>query len=138
MTDLTEKWKKGELPSGYYYVKNEFGNIFPSDYSENYDCISDRVIKDFFTEVSEIKEVLEPVPSYDEWMEKTKSLKVLAEAYCKEKQQNAQVKELLKECQHILNEQNFYRNTPVETDTIYRTRCLKKQELLAKIDEVLK
>lgn len=48
------------------------------------------------------------------------------------------VKELLKECQHILKEQIFYRNTPVETDTTYKTRCLKKQELLTKIDEVLK
>lgn len=67
MTDLTDKWKKGELPSGYYYVKNEFGNIFPTEYSEDYDYISDRVIKDFFTEVSEIKEVLEPVPSYKEY-----------------------------------------------------------------------
>jgi hypothetical protein len=53
-------------------------------------------------------------------------------------EENAQLKELLKECQHILNEQNFYRNTPVETDTAYRTRCLKKQELLTKIDEALK
>ena len=71
MTDLTEQWKKGELPSGYYYVKNEFGNIFPSDYSEDYDYISDTVIKDFFTEVSEIKEVLEPVPSYEEYLSLT-------------------------------------------------------------------
>jgi hypothetical protein len=52
--------------------------------------------------------------------------------------ENKKLKELLKECQHILNEQNFYRNTPVETDTIYRTRCLRKQELLTKIDEALK
>lgn len=51
--------------------------------------------------------------------------------------ENAQLKELLKECQHILKEQNFYRNTPIETDTTYRTRCLKKQELLTKIDEAL-
>lgn len=79
MTDLTEQWKKGELPSGYYYVKNEFGNIFPSDYSEDYDCISDRVIKDFFTEVSEIKEVLEPVPSYKKWKAKLEKLKDLLE-----------------------------------------------------------
>lgn len=68
MTDLTDKWKKGELPSGWYYVKNEFGNIFPSDYSESYDSINDTVIKDFFTEVSEIKEVLEPVPSYEKYI----------------------------------------------------------------------
>lgn len=86
MTDLTEKWKKGELPSGYYYVKNEFGNIFPSDYSEDYDCISDRVIKDFFTEVSEIKEVLERVPSYEEWQAKL--------------EENTQLKEELKDYEY--------------------------------------
>lgn len=47
------------------------------------------------------------------------------------------LKEMLKECQYILKEQNFYRNTAVETDTTYRTRCLKKQELLTKINQVL-
>lgn len=76
---LTEKWEKGELPSGWYYVKNEFGNIFPTDYSEDYDYISDTVIKDFFTEVSEIKEVVEPVPSYEEWKASEKYNKHLEE-----------------------------------------------------------
>ena len=119
MTDLTEQWKKGELPSGYYYVKNEFGNIFPSDYSEDYDYISDRVIKDFFTEVSEIKEVLEPVPSYEEWQASEKYNKHLEEKIKiyerKEKQatetsisynelveENTKLKELLKECREVL------------------------------------
>lgn len=69
MTELTEKWKQGELKAGYYYVKNEFGNIFPSDYSEEYDSINDVVVKDFWTEVSEIIEVIAPVPSYKEWQE---------------------------------------------------------------------
>jgi len=64
---LTEQWKKGELPAGYYYVKNEFGNIFPTDYSEDYDCISDVVIKDFWTEVSDIVEIIDKVPSYEDW-----------------------------------------------------------------------
>ena len=112
MTDLTDKWKKGELPSGYYYVKNEFGNIFPSDYSENYDCISDTVIKDFFTEVSEIKEVLEPVPSYEEYTKLKEELKdyeyqhkqdgiCYDDMFCKlelARKENRQLKELLKEC----------------------------------------
>ncbi len=78
MTNLTEQWKKGELPSGYYYVKNEFGNIFPSDYSEDYEYISDTVIKDFFTEVSEIKEVLEQVPSFKEYIKLKTDCKTLA------------------------------------------------------------
>lgn len=43
-----------------------------------------------------------PVPSYDEWKEKLKSLKVLAEEYCKEKKQNAQLKELLRKARYCL------------------------------------
>ena len=124
MNDLTEQWKKGELPSGYYYVKNEFGNIFPSDYSEDYDCIGDTVIKDFFTEVSEIKEVLEPVPSYEKYIslvnwkedltelctvkeriiEKYENIDTWWKAECAElKEENAQLKELLKECRSPIN-----------------------------------
>lgn len=119
MTDLTDKWKKGELPSGYYYVKNEFGNIFPSDYSEDYDYISDRVIKDFFTEVSEIKDVLEKVPSYEEWQASEKYNKHLEEiikiyerkekqhtddaiAYNELKAENDKLKSILKECSEAL------------------------------------
>ena len=115
MTDLTDKWKKGELPSGYYYVKNEFGNIFPSDYSENYDCISDTVIKDFFTEVSEIKEVLEPVPSYEEYTKLKEELKdyeyqhkqdgiCYDDIFCKlelARKENRQLKERLKKTQEL-------------------------------------
>lgn len=112
MTDLTSQWKKGELPSGYYYVKNEFGNIFPSDYSESYDCINDIVIKDFFTEVSEIKEVLEQVPSYEKWQAKL--------------EENAQLKELLKRARGLMNCTKDWACTDAT------------EELLTKIDEALK
>lgn len=136
MTDLTDKWKKGELPSGYYYVKNEFGNIFPSDYSEDYDCISDTVIKDFFTEVSEIKEVVEPVPSYEEWQlmqDDNKRLKhdvgnlgykIKNQRKEIERQiaQNAQLKELLKECQNMI---------------AFKHEVYEEDALIKEIDEVL-
>ena len=72
---LTEQWKKGKLEAGYYYVKNEFGNIFPADYSEDYDSTNNVVVKDFWTEVSDIKEVLAPVPSYDHFVELTEKVK---------------------------------------------------------------
>lgn len=65
-----------------------------------------------------------PLPSYEEWMEKTKSLKVLAEAYCKEKQQNDKIKELLKECKGIFDE--------------CFSPSVKYGELYKQIDEVLK
>ena len=107
--DLTELWKKGKLPSGYYYVKNEFGSIFPSDYSEDYDCISDTVIKDFFTEVSEIKEVLEPVPSYNELQKKeTQRIKLMTKLNDVNNEnhalriENNRLKELLKDCEEYV------------------------------------
>lgn len=95
MTDLTEQWKKGELPVGYYYVKNEFNNIFPSDYSESYDSINDAVIKDFFTEVSEIKEVLDKVPSYDELQNMNNAVNECMAANIKLVEENEKLKEEL-------------------------------------------
>lgn len=77
--DLTEKWKKGKLKAGYYYVKNEFGNIFPSDYSEEYDSINDCGVLGFWNEVSEITEVTDKVPSYEEWKASEKYNKHLEE-----------------------------------------------------------
>lgn len=65
--DLTEQWKKGELKTGWYYVKNEFGHIFISEYSKGYDHINERIEKDFFTEDSDITEIICKVPSYTEW-----------------------------------------------------------------------
>lgn len=79
-----------------------------------------------------------PVPSFEEYLSLTYAKEEDEKIIAEYEEENAQLKELLKECQHILKEQNFYRNTPIETDTAYRTRCLKKQELLDKIDELLK
>lgn len=143
MTDLTDKWKKGELPSGYYYVKNEFGNIFPSDYSEDYDYISDRVIKDFFTEVSEIKDVLEKVPSYEEWKETLQALDAAHKAIKMEDEtinrlvhsgkqcnyENTKLKELLKDCRYIMGIEKDFASCHVEKDKLCK--------LLAKINRVL-
>lgn len=57
MTDLTEQWRKGELPCGWYYIK-----------------IADIVFIDFFEgkvwknkKDEYIDEVLAPVPSYEEY-----------------------------------------------------------------------
>lgn len=86
---LTEQWKKGELPEGWFWVegcRDKEIYAYTSEYLNHMyrPKNSDRII--------------EQVPSYDEWLEKTKSLKVLAEAYCKEKQQNAQLKEQINKC----------------------------------------
>ena len=89
MTDLTEQLKAGKLPAGAYYVFLATGEIFPDSYNpygyfEQFDGL--------------VEEVLAPVPSYKEWQENQKSLKVLAEAYCKEKEENQRLKKLLESC----------------------------------------
>lgn len=58
MTDLSEQWKKGELPLGMYYVKTPFGVEIHSDYS---------LYRYKLTRDVDSIEVLAPVPSYEEW-----------------------------------------------------------------------
>ena len=58
MTDLTEQWKKGELEQGWYYINSGDIDYKYSKYNS----------ADFFvTPHEDIKEVLAPVPSYEEW-----------------------------------------------------------------------
>lgn len=67
MSDLTEKWKSGKLKEGAYYVRNEQGVIFTAENYVNYDCFNDTKIYDFYNVETDIKEILAPVPSYEEW-----------------------------------------------------------------------
>ena len=124
--DLTEKWKKGELQSGWYYVKCLCENEDRIDYyNASFGCwtFNDKYIK----------QVLAPVPSYDEWklmLDDNKRLKhdvgnlgykIKNQRKEIERQiaQNAQLKELLKEVKDYLPEFE----TPMD--------------ILAKIDEAL-
>ena len=78
---LTEKWDKGELPEGDYYIKRRNGDFL-------YDNIdTSGVWRNSIDE--DILEVLAPVPSYEEWQAKDK--------------ENAQLKELLKECKRYID-----------------------------------
>lgn len=142
---LTEMMKKGDLPHDIYYVicsKNDTVEIV-RNWVQTTSCLKPTISYEFPSNL-EVKQVLAPVPTFEEWEQLqnwanfTNDYHELREKLEIAEYKNAQLKEVLKECQHILKEQIFYRNTPVETDTAYRTRCLKKQELLTKIDEVLK
>lgn len=108
MTDLTEQYIKGELKLGEHYY---YTTIFsPTAYIQNFtrDVIS---FKDFKETVAE---VLAPVPSYEEWQAKL--------------EENAQLKELLKECKE-----------PLEVVAGKKNACdWYPEDLLAKIDEALK
>ena len=87
MSDLTEQWKKGGLKEGWYYINDSQIDYKYSKYSS---------VDFFITPHEDIKEVLAPVPSYDEWQ------KVLNIAFNNEvlRLENAKLKELLKECRY--------------------------------------
>lgn len=101
MTDLKEQWKKGKLPSGWYYVK---GSRVEGIYAYTAEYLNNM----YRPENGE--RIIEQVPSYEEWQAKL--------------EENAQLKELLKECRR-----------PV---CWYVDIFKNKAELLNKIDEALK
>lgn len=111
MTDLTEKWKKGELKKNKYWVKYKNGKIDTWELSEGITIESK----------PEIIEVLSPVPSYEEWQ------KVLNIDFNNEvlRLENQQLKELLKECREILD---------YAKDFSYHDPCCK---CIAKINQAL-
>jgi hypothetical protein len=61
MTDLTEKWKNGELESGYYYV------IVKEEFSNRIDFYNSSATIWSYHSNDVINQVLAPVPSYEEW-----------------------------------------------------------------------
>lgn len=118
---LTEQMKKGKLPFGRYYIKDINDEIFVDNYTNN-GFING--FEDFFDD--EIKEVLAPVPSYEEYsrlewyagcgpdriVELNKENRQLKELYKRLKdtqnlelevrRENQQLKNLLKECKYEL------------------------------------
>ena len=76
MTDLTDKWKKGELPEGWYYVK---GNRAEGIYAYTAEYLNNMY------RPRNGDRIIEQVPSYDEWQAK--------------QEENTKLKELLKECE---------------------------------------
>lgn len=114
--NLNEIWKKGELEEGHYYLKdNEYIFI------DHFNGVSFEETCDF-----EIKEVLAPVPSFNEWQQ--------MKAFCEEfnaldvAEENQQLKELLKECREVIE---WYKG-----DCGYKD--VPTERTLARIEEVLK
>ena len=60
---LTEQWREGTLPRGGYYIKLLDG----STKQTNYDNISKTIDTEYFRYNVSVKEVLAPVPGYDEY-----------------------------------------------------------------------
>lgn len=88
---LTEQWKNGTLPENWYYIhlKSNWGNI--DCITINY-CDKDGVFEEYPDE--DIKEVLAPVPTYDQFVELTKKVDELKQQL---KEANKIIKKLYKE-----------------------------------------
>ena len=93
MTDLTDKWKKGELPEGFYYFKLPNGEI---DTGKDFGLAILLMCED-----GDKIEVLSEVPSYDELQNIKKSVNDLMASNIKLVEENKQLKELLKECRDV-------------------------------------
>lgn len=131
MTDLTEQWKKRKIRNGAYYIKLLGGDILPAF------CNTEYILKQFQTMkgiYSDVAEVLAPVPSYDEWKKFIDantslfdSVKMLEKDNFRLEKQNAELKDLLKECESSIQ---YYQET-------YGAMDLDTYTLLAKLKEVL-
>jgi hypothetical protein len=123
MSDLTEQWKKGKLPEGFYWVKvkEEIAN-----YPILADCVRRYEYYDVYTYFPEyedsITSVLAPVPSYEEWQAlngNMDSVMQTNQALCKKL---SELKEVLKECQNMI---------------AFKHEVYEEDALIKKIDEVL-
>ena len=74
---LTEQWKKGELPNGYYWIRLSWGGMVIMAYHTAFDGLFE--LDDHYYDSDEISEVLAPVPSYEEWQASEKYNKHLEE-----------------------------------------------------------
>ena len=163
MNDLTEQWKKGELPSRdddhlwlAYYIKHKDGYIHADSLWRGHWGTADR---------NSIEQILAPVPSYDEWQakleenaqlkERVSKLEKMQYSYTPEewntmlrtvnrtKEQNAQLKELLKECERQFEEVELCRYDVADTDQedwfkISTEQAGAANKMLAKINEALR
>lgn len=101
MTNLTEQWKKCELPLGHYYVvcsKNDTVEILQNRV-QIASCNKVGITYDF-PDYWEVKQVLAEVPSYEEYQQllsdqlaKNEGVEINAEL----KEENTKLKELLGE-----------------------------------------
>lgn len=115
MTTLTEQWKRGELPDGEYWCLSICGDV------DKLYCYQNSFWKyktedDYYGLPVEIKQVLAPMPSYEEVVILKDCLKMVWEAAERE----VKLKKLLKECKERL---------------IYCT--ISTQDIQAKINQML-
>jgi hypothetical protein len=62
--ELTEKWKNGELDGGIYYLLLRDGTTVKD---KTVYVVGEKQLRWHYTSFDFVKEVLAPVPSYEEW-----------------------------------------------------------------------
>jgi hypothetical protein len=140
MTDLTEQWKKGELPDGYYYCRLILNNMKPSIERCRAHCIPLGVSAD------RGEQVLAEVPDYVEWkqaQERISKLEKMQYSYTPEewnmmlktvnrtREENDNLKDLLKEIRGKIK-------TVYDMELrAFITSAVFTDDFVKKIDEVL-
>lgn len=136
MTNLTEQWKKGELPEGFYYikVKEEIAN-----YPLLADCVEGLNYTYFLDYEDYVQQVLAPVPSYNEWTAAQEQLHKEGIWYTeishkKVLKENEKLKHTLQKARiHVAIDAEDY-----EDRTPSKAEKAEAKKLLTEIDEVLK
>lgn len=89
INNLTEQWKRGELPKGYYYAEDDGEELIIHIQGQNGSVMGD----DFDLKATDWIKPIAPVPSFDEWQQ--------MKAFCEEfnalsvAKENQKLKELL-------------------------------------------
>ena len=116
MTNLTEQWKRGELPKGYYYAEDDGEELIIHIQGQNGSVMGD----DFDLKATDWIKPIAPVPSYEEWQPFTdpyfrglttkhiselakKSIRLTKQS-CEDNTTIQRLKELLGYCADILEE----------------------------------
>ena len=127
-TTLTEQWKKGELKSGWYFVKVGKYEAEIDLYDDDHSQWLNSCDKDIYP-----VKVLAPVPSYEEWQHQQMSLRMTIDDYKNVVDICEQLKELLERASYCII--GYRHNDHLPERVFYEEEV---SNLLEEIDEVLK
>jgi len=145
MTDLTEQWKKGELPEGHYYIKTRSETNIDEyiQWYKDHGIPSEKSFAYF-----NVQQVLAPVPSYEEYLESESHCVVMRELYDIEKEKNEKLKERndslnnrdinLCRIANGIRDENFALKELLKEVKDYLPEFETPMDILAKIEEALK
>jgi len=118
MTNLTEQWKKGELPEGVYYCNtgNTVETLFT--WGKNYHQLTNNKDEVYIPEMDDC-EIIAPVPSYEEWKELIESeakSHLQADSYYNK---ILEIKDYIKKLRSVIQSCSF------ETDTELKVKMIR-------------